>query len=325
MTDKYKMPRQTLPIYDPAFKLLASKPKPDFMLIGAAKSGTTSFSSYLPQHPQVKGCVPKEPNFWSWHSCSREQYQQLFAVSDPSSAMDVRPQLGGEYSTSYLLHPLAPRRIAARLPGVKIIVLLRNPVDRAYSHYIMAQRNGAEPDCSFEEIIDREMEESAQVLTAHRRGYLDSNFRTQAHRNFPDGTPLSVAAHTADPEYYPLSTEADLLRFYVTSYVFRSIYCDQLWRWLQLFPLEQIKVIESRKLLHHRGEVMRDVAEFLELEPHKFSDTEMEHTWGGGANRHNTPGDYQPIDATVRARLTAFFKPYNSELFSLIGEEYDWS
>jgi hypothetical protein len=325
MTDKNKIPRQALPIYDPAFKLLASKPRPDFMLIGAAKSGTTSFSSYLPQHPQVKGCVPKEPNFWSWRSCSREQYQELFATSGQSSATDGGQHIGGEYSTSYLLHPLAPRRVAARLPGVKIIVLLRNPVDRAYSHYIMAQRNGAEPHCSFEEIVEREMAESAQLLAAHRRGYLDSNFRTAAHRNLADGRPLSVAAHTADPEYYPLSTESDLLRFYVTSYVFRSIYCDQLWRWLQLFPSEQIKIIESRKLLHQRAEVMRDVAGFLELDPDKFSDTEMGHTWGGGANTHNTPGDYQPMNAATRARLTEFFKPYNNELFNLIGEEYDWS
>jgi hypothetical protein len=220
---------------------------------------------------------------------------------------------------------LAPRRVAARLPAVKIIVLLRDPVDRAYSHYIMAHRNGAEPDCSFEEIVEREMAESAQLLAAHRRGYLDSNFRTTAHRNLADGRPLSVSAHTAGPEYYALSSEADLLRFYVTSYVFRSIYCDQLWRWLQLFPSEQIKIIESSKLLHHRGEVMREVAEFLELESDKFSDKKMEHTWGGGSNTHNMPGDYQPMNAATRARLTEFFKPYNNELFSLIGEEYDWS
>lgn len=295
------------------------------MLIGAAKSGTTSFSSYLPQHPQVKGCVPKEPNFWSWHSCSREQYQQLFPAVGQSSEGDGRPQIGGEYSTSYLLHPLAPRRVAARLPGVKIIVLLRNPVDRAYSHYIMAQRNGAEPDCSFEDIVDKEIAESAGVLAAHERGYLDSNFRTAAHRSLPDGRPLSVAAHTSNFEYYPLSTEADLLRYYVTSYVFRSIYCDQLRRWLQLFPIEQIKIIESSTLLHQRAEVMRDVAQFLELAPNDFSDTQMGHTWGGGANTHNTPGDYQAMNASVRTRLTAFFKPYNSELFRLIGEEYDWN
>jgi hypothetical protein len=324
MTDKNTQAPQTMPIYDPAFKLLASKPKPDFMLIGAAKSGTTSFSSYLPLHPQVKACVPKEPNFWSWHSCTREEYQQLFVASGQSSTMHGRSQIGGEYSTSYLLHPLAPRRVAARLPGVKVIVLLRNPVDRAYSHYIMAQRNGAEPDCSFEEIVEREMEESAQVLAAHQRGYLESDFRTAAHRSFSDGRPLSVAAHTASPEYYPLSTEADLLRFYVTSYVFRSIYCDQVSRWLQLFPRHQLKIIESRNLLHHRAEVMRDVAGFLELDPDKFSDKAMRHTWGGGTNTHNTPGDYPSISAGVRTRLSTFFRPYNSELFSLIGEEYDW-
>lgn len=316
--------RQTLAIYDPAFKLLASQPKPEFMLIGSAKCGTTSFSSYLPLHPQVKPCTPKEPNFWSWQHCTRAQYQQLFVNAKPVLLPGSTQNIGGEYSTSSLLHPLVPRRVRARLPNVKVIVLLRNPIDRAYSHYVMAQRNGGEQECTFEEIVEREMEEVPELLAAHRRGFLDANFRTSAHRCYADGSPLNVATHTRDNARFPLLSEQDLFRFYVTSYLFRSIYYDQLWRWLQLFPREQVLILDSASLLGQREAVMREAVEFLGLQPYDFGADNIEHTWGGGANRHNTPGDYAPIKVATRTRLSAFFKPYNTKLFNLLGESYAW-
>lgn len=311
-------------IYDPAFKLLSGRPRPDFMLIGAAKCGTTSFSSYLPLHPQVKPCVPKEPNFWSWQSCSREQYQQLFVNANPTTEPAAIQQIGGEYSTSSLLHPLVPRRVAARLPEVKIIVLLRNPIDRAYSHFIMARRNGAEVDCSFDEIVEREIEEAPALLEAHQRGFLDANYRTTAHRCRPDGSPLRVSTHDTNIAHYPLLSEEDLFRFYVTSYVFRSIYCDQLWRWLQLFRREQILVLDSARLLGQRGDVMNETVEFLGLQPYDFDADRIQHTWGGGANKHNIPRDYEPMSAATRTRLSQFFATYNQKLFDLLGECFEW-
>jgi len=314
----------SLHIYDPAFKLLAGLPKPEFMLIGSAKCGTTSFSSYLPLHPQVKPCLPKEPNFWSWQSCTRDQYQRLFVSARSAHEPGVTQKIGGEYSTSSLLHPLVPRRVRARLPDVKIVVLLRNPIDRAYSHYIMARRNTEEPDCSFDEIVEREIEEAPELLGAHRRGFLDADYRTAAYRSHADGTPLRVATHSKTIEHYPLLTERDLLRYYVTSYVFRSIYYDQLWRWLQLFPREQILILDSARLLGQREEVLSEAVEFLGLRPYDFGAENIQHTWGGGANRHNTPGDYAPMEAETRTRLSKFFAPYNKKLFDLLGESYAW-
>jgi hypothetical protein len=78
--------KASLDLYDSAYKLLAGKPTPEFMLICAAKCGSTSFSSYLPQHPQVEACFPKEPNFWSWRLCDRGEYQQRFVNNQPLMA-----------------------------------------------------------------------------------------------------------------------------------------------------------------------------------------------------------------------------------------------
>ena len=135
-------PSKSLYITDPDYKLYSGLPKPEFMLIGGAKCGTTSFSSYLPAHPQVASCRIKEPNFWSWKLCTKEQYQSLFINKNLIYSPVKGQRISGEYSTSYLLNPLVPRRVAARLPDTKIIVLLRNPVERAYSHFIMSRREG---------------------------------------------------------------------------------------------------------------------------------------------------------------------------------------
>jgi hypothetical protein len=112
-------------------------------------------------------------------------------------------KISGEYSASYLLNPLVSPRVAARLPDTKIIVLLRNPIDRAYSHFIMYQREGMEPYRSFDEIVRREIEEVPALLEAHQRGFLEPGNKISAHRSTPDGVPISVAEHNKNWTLHP--------------------------------------------------------------------------------------------------------------------------
>jgi hypothetical protein len=318
------MKYSSLNILDPNFKLLAGRPKPDFMLIGAAKSGTTSFSSYLPNHPQIKFCDIKEPNFWSWKLLNRESYQKLFENITPLAEPTNTDIIAGEYSTSSLLHPLVPRRVAGRLPNVKLIVLLRNPIDRAYSHYIMSKRQGLEPQQSFSEIVEQEIKEIPALLESHQRAFLDINYKTDAHRRLLNGQFISVAEHNQSWSKHSLTTENALFRFYGTSYIFRSLYHDQLWRWLQLFPRQQIKIIQAEHFLTHRRDIMMDVVQFLGLKPHEFSESQLQHTWGGGASNHYSPSSYEPIEPTTRELLSKFFKPFNEKLYALLDQEFNW-
>lgn len=311
-------------IKDPNFNLHKHKPKPEFMLIGGAKCGTTSFSSYLPAHPQIKQCTPKEPNYWTWSRCTRDQYQSLFVNVKPVRSLGANQQIGGEYSTSSLLHPLVPRRVRGQLPKIKIIVLLRNPIDRAYSHFIMSQRGGLEPNRSFDEIVRKEIEEVPELLEAHQRGFSDPSRQTSAHRSTAEGSPILVAQHNPKWELLPLITEEELFRFYFTSYIFRSLYHDQLWRWFQLFPRGQIKIIEAPSLMNNRKKTMNEVVKFLGLKPYDFSDNDLGKTWGGGASNFKPPGDYTGMASETRAMLSEFFSPHNEKLFELIGERYDW-
>jgi hypothetical protein len=110
---------------------------PDFLIIGAPKAGTTWLVSCLRRHPDV--FIPlEELHYWTTPALLDEThawYQQKFAAARPG-------QLIGENSNSYLIRPEAAQRICGHLPGAKLITMLRNPIDRAYSGYCMRLRYG---------------------------------------------------------------------------------------------------------------------------------------------------------------------------------------
>ncbi len=126
---------------------------PDFLIIGAAKSGTTSLYKYLSRHPQVYLSAIKEPQFFavdSQYERGIEWYSSLFN--------DARPdQICGEASTDYTKLPLYSKtadRIARHLPNVKMIYIIRHPVERAYSHYVHLER-GKKIELTFEDYIQQ--------------------------------------------------------------------------------------------------------------------------------------------------------------------------
>lgn len=152
---------------------MARRPEPDFLIIGAPKAGTTALHSALAAHPDVFVTTPKEPKFWlcegapppHWggpgdrHSQREwiwrpEEYADLFR-SAPETA--VR----GESTPFYLWHRGAQRRIADQLPEVKLIAVVRDPIDRAYSNWMHLWSDGLEPVGDFETAFGLEQERIA--------------------------------------------------------------------------------------------------------------------------------------------------------------------
>jgi len=314
-----------LALDDPGYRLVDGRTRPEFMLVGGAKCGSTSFASYLSAHPQVKIPGPKEPNYWSWHKFPAK-YQKFFINESPITDPGPGQYVSGEFSTSSLIHPLVPRRVQANLPGLKIFVLLRNPVDRAYSHFTMSKRAGLEKECSFKEIIRREMDEIPELLAAHERGFLSTLGDSKSCYSTIDGTPICVAKHEQGWPKRRIRNDLDLRDFYFKSYVFRSLYHDQLHRWLRLFPRQQLMIIQSESFFENEAELMNEVTEFLGLEPFEFqSADQLQRSWGGGAsNLFENPQDYAAMDDVSRRLLADFFEPYNQQLYRLIDEDFGW-
>jgi hypothetical protein len=141
--------------------------RPSFLVIGAAKSGTTALWSFLRQHPQVFMPSVKEPQFFAFAEgevpraagpgatigraiTSRQAYDALFE--------DIGPQVRavGEASNLYLYVPEAPERIRAQLPDARLVAVLRHPADRAFSSYLHLKRQGREPAPDFATALELE-------------------------------------------------------------------------------------------------------------------------------------------------------------------------
>ena len=235
--------------------------------------------------------------------------------------------ISGEFSTSSLIHPLVPRRVQANLPELKIFVLLRNPVDRAYSHFMMAKNAGLEKECTFEEIVRGEMDEVPELLAAHERGFLSIAGDSKSCYSTIDGVPIRVVRHEHGAPKKRIRDDLDLRDFYFTSYVFRSLYHDQLHRWLRLFPRRQLMIIQSERFFANEAGTMNEVAEFLRLEPFEFQAAEqLQRSWDAGAsNAFERPEGYPAMDDATRKTLTDFFEPYNQQLYRLIDEDFGWN
>jgi hypothetical protein len=129
-------------------------PLPDFVVLGTQKGGTSYFYSLLTEHPLVRRAAAKELHFFDNKFAEGVGwYRRCFSEGE---RVDGHRTITGEASPSYLFDPQVPERMARIVPEARLIALLRNPVDRAYSHYQMEVRRGKEGR-SFEEATEEEM------------------------------------------------------------------------------------------------------------------------------------------------------------------------
>lgn len=124
---------------------------PDFAIIGAPKSGTTFLYHILAKHPHVQPAAFKEPLYFDLlFDKGTGWYRGCFPAP---RLIDGRRTITGEATPGYLFHPLVPQRMAQLVPQVRLIAVLRNPVDRTYSeHQFFRVRHGREKG-SFEETV----------------------------------------------------------------------------------------------------------------------------------------------------------------------------
>jgi len=150
---------------------------PDFFIIGAPRSGTTSLHSYLRKHPDVFMPDRREPYFFSPVTKSPKFMQRVQPVHDREAYLALflparASQLTGEASTSYLWDPDAPRLIHEANPQAKVIAILRDPVERVFSHYLMYRQKHGESR-TFEQFVNEGLREGADN---HDRHHIESGF-----------------------------------------------------------------------------------------------------------------------------------------------------
>ena len=138
---------------------------------------------------------------------------------------------------------------------------------------------------------------------------------------------MRVAKHAQGWPERILRDDLSLRDFYFQSIVFRSLYHDQLHRWLRMFPRKQLMIMQSEIFFENEADTMNEVAEFLGLQPFEFQAADqLRRSWDAGAsNAFELPQDYPALDNLTRKSLADFFAPYNQQLYRLIDEDYGWN
>lgn len=216
---------------------------PNFLILGAAKAGTTALYSYMQQHPAIFMSPVKETNFFAlegqpldfcgpgdpinkWSITDLADYERMF--DDVGTATAV-----GEASPLYLYSPRAPERIRHYVPDAKLIAILRDPVDRAYASFLFMQRELREPLDDF------------------------------------------AAALAAEPERKAAKWE------HTWYYRELGFYAQQLQRYVDCFPAEQIKVVFYQDFRADATAVLADIFRFLNVDDQFVPDMRLQPNKSG--------------------------------------------
>jgi hypothetical protein len=211
---------------------------PNFLIIGAQRCGTTSLYNFLTEHSCILPALKKEVHFFDINYRRGDYwYRAHFPLSKHifKDARDDEAVITGEATPYYLFHPLAAARVYQKIPDVKIIIMLRNPVDRAYSHY--------HHECDIE-IEKLSFEDAVKAETERLKGEEDKMIHRPRYRGF----------------YHQ--------HF---SYLARGIYVDQLKRWTPFFSKDQILILKSEDFFSNTQVSMKRVFEFLNIKAFKLN------------------------------------------------------
>ncbi|TMW63626.1 hypothetical protein Poli38472_002567 [Pythium oligandrum] len=292
-----------------------SRPSPSFMIIGVQKAGTTSLYDYITQHDLVVPAKRKETHYfdWRWNSKlptiystegAKKHLDYYYNFFEKDVLHKCPSLMTGEATPSYLLGgQLVIQRMQKVIPHCrKILVILRNPVDRAYSHYCMtADPEGNEAQLrnrgfhhlngrSFEQVIDEEIQMLAK-LGVHP----DMSFQDFDAKVLSETIKNDHGGH---------------------SYLVRGLYALQIAGWIAAYGENNVMVLTLDEMKSTEGlhSNMERVFDFLGLPPHRIEDTSAKNT-----------RKYDSLSDSLRAKLAAFYAPYNAKLNTLLGRNVGWN
>lgn len=263
---------------------------PDFLVIGAQRAGTSTLYEYLVRHPCIGGASRKEVGYFDrrYHRGARwyrAQFPTRFQKKKALACGGVF--LTGEASPSYLLNRDVPARVTAALPDIRLIAILRDPIDRAYSGYQREVRKGRET------------------------------------RPFAD----AVRAELPDPlrDWKDNLAGRPLEDFYHRSYLARGLYAQQLEHWMTFYPRERFLLLSSEEFFKDALTVLNRTCDFLKLPP--WPDQSFRASVLPNVSRwlrRKYSYQYPPLEPALRRELAGFFLPHNERLYAIAGKDFGW-
>lgn len=210
---------------------------PDFIVIGVGRSGTTSLFNYLEQHPSIVSSAYDEIGFFDDNfRLGLTWYRSMFPTIIKKFQTKRRTKFFMTYEVTpwYIRRPWTARRIKKLFPNIKLITVLRNPVDRTYSHYHLSKRNNEKQD--FETMIEEDMKNISKWRTKVKN---DSYFLNEVQN----------------------------------SKLARGFYYEQLEQWFEIFDKDQMLIIPSERLGTQTKNILQEVFRFLDLPEYEIKNT----------------------------------------------------
>ena len=304
---------------------------PHFLILGAAKCGTTSLHGWLSQHPQILMSSPKEPVYFELEYDRGPE----FYISTYFADWDGH-QVLGDSRTANLFFPWVPARIKETNPTANLIILLRNPIERCLANWWIEFRRDKEP-LHFEEAVLANLERLRQGV------------RYESAEDFWNDGPLyQMPRYTGerhDREYHRPYKRTAAARDIFRTYVDAGYYAEQIERYLRLFAREQIRIYFAEDLRSRPTEVLQEVCELIgvrtepiaqiTLDSHNLNKpmkrSKVVKYWlasrlRGQAIAYGDLRNRPSIRPEFRQFLAHHFRPFNAELSKLLNRDLShWS
>lgn len=259
--------------------------RPDFIILGAQKAGTTSLHYYLDQHPNMSGSYPKEINFFDrdyYFEKKLEDYEKHFRGLGTMKYFESTPEYLYTPNTYKVMHDI--------YPDLKLIVLLRDPVKRAYSAWNM-----------YKDFLDKKQVDVLIKSKPHREGSLLYEKLYKGREIFPSFREC-------------INIELNMMKSaegFEPSFLRRGLYLDQLNHYWSSFGKEKILILGFNDLVKDTNNTLKKITDFLEIEDIGWSFLQEEP--------RNSRSYSEPILESDKQFLEDFYRQPNEKLFNAIG------
>lgn len=279
-------------------KLIPKKQvKVDFFILGAQKAGTSALHTYLCLHPNIYGGNRKEMNFFNNpdnYNKGSDWYHKQFPTRTFNyfdKYIDASPRYLSEVGVSEKIHNYNP--------DAKLIVILRDPIKRAFSAWNMYLNFHNLPEEEKEKLIEK------RKLNYNKKDFINLIY-SNPFPSFKEMAMKEIETLNRNETVFP-----DIIK--------RSIYADEIETYLRIFDLNKIYILEDIALKTNKIETLNKLFDFLEVDKSKFKFEEENMK-----NIHSRKYENQ-IDEETEKMLKEFFKPHNERLFKLINTDFSWN
>jgi hypothetical protein len=278
-----------------SFGYLGFNIAPSIFILGTQKAATSSLHTYLTEHSQIQSGLVKEVRYFNVDANYKKRlswYTSQFPRVN--TRMNIRTI---DATPEYLYYPWIAQRIKDYNPNSKCIIILRNPIDRAYSSWNMHRQIAMKKD-NFYKIFDE----------PYRDNY-ENNIKKEFYSE--DGFPSFEKA--VEKEFEKIEIKSDFIE---PSFIRRGIYAKQIKNYYKHFPKENLLVLLYEDIKEDIDFVLNKIFIFLDLEPEKVNTSKLSQV-----NKRKYKEEMLP---ETRIILKEFYKNKNKELEELIGRKLDW-